>query len=102
MGVVLGSTAAHDAFRRPYQLRLSWEVRFAGVSAMATTADAFNTLKSDIQPVIPESLSFCDGAEPPAGVDIAQVPSFQDTYIRYEFHPLVSASLWIADRLTRK
>jgi hypothetical protein len=68
---------------------------------MSTTADAFNTLKADIQPVTPDSLSFCDGAEAPAGVDIAQVPSFQDTYIRYEFHPLVSASLWIADRLTR-
>jgi hypothetical protein len=69
---------------------------------MSTTADAFNTLKADIQPVTPDSLKFCNGAKVPAEVDLAEVPSFQTTYIRHEFHPLVSACLWVVDRMTGK
>lgn len=68
---------------------------------MAKARDAFDSVLADIAPVKREPLTFCDfRAASPGRSAFGEVPSFEEAFIRYEFHPLVSAALWLAERFT--
>jgi hypothetical protein len=66
---------------------------------MAMTKDSFDPGSPHAALVRREFQNFRDFPAAPATVGhFGEIQPFEDAYIRYEFHPLVSAVLWIADR----